>query len=237
MHPLLRSVLSPSVTPPAPPKSTPERPEDRFAVKALRAGDLIFLRVYHDLTILSAPKLPRVGPAILVCDHVSSLDPALVQAACHDRAVTWMMAKEYMDVRGMGWFFRSMGVIPVDRGGRDSGSLRAALRALKDGQVLGVFPEGRISTTDGLLPFHTGAALMAMKTGVPVYPAYQDGSHRGKEMLQACLQPARAAIAFGPPVDLSSPRGKLPLEEATARITAAVEALRPAVRQRLRTPW
>lgn len=216
------------------PAASPERLEDRLSIKVLHAADVLFLRVYHGLTVLTPAVVPRSGPAILVCNHVSSLDPALVQAACPHRIVTWMMAKEYMQVKGMAWFFKAMGVIPVDRGGRDTSSLRAALRSLKDGHILGVFPEGRIATSRDLLPFHTGAALMALKANVPVYPAFQDGSHRGKDMLKACLEPARAAIAFGPPIDLADGGKRPSIEAAGARITAAVTALRPLVWDALR---
>ncbi len=216
---------------PAPPK----RPEDRIPIQALRAFDTIFARVYHHLTIAAPAHLPRRGAGILVCNHVSSVDPLLLQSASPQRLIIWMMAKEYMDLPGLGRIFRTLNVIPVDRGGRDSGSLRAALRALSDGRILGIFPEGRIADGPDLLPFHTGAALIAIKAKVPVYPAFQDGTQRGKDMKAACLQRQRAAVAFGPPVafDRTSTHREN-LTAATAAITAAVTALRPTVRDALR---
>ena len=213
------------------PKPDLRRPEDRIPIQALRAVDTLFARVYHHLTVVRPARLPRRGAGILVCNHVASVDPILLQSACPQRLVIWMMAKEYMDVPGLGPIFRTLGVIPVDRGGRDTASLRAALRALNDGRILGVFPEGRIATADDLLPFHTGAALMAIKAKVPVYPAYQDGTQRGQDMHAACLRRQRAAVAFGPPVVFDrSGTSKEHLDAATAAIRAAVAALKPAVR-------
>ena len=196
----------------------------------MRAIDTVFARVYHSLTITTPARLPREGGGILVCNHVSSVDPLLLQSACPQRLVIWMMAKEYMDLPVLGWCFRQLGVIPVDRGGHDSASLRAALRALKDGRILGVFPEGKIETDDDLLPFHTGAALMAIRANVPVFPAYQDGTQRHHGMWAACLRRQKAAVAFGPPVQFDrSGTSRETLESATAAIRAAVAALAPAV--------
>jgi 1-acyl-sn-glycerol-3-phosphate acyltransferase len=213
--------------PPPPAK----RPEDRISIQVLRAIDTLFARVYHNLQIVQPAHLPRHGAGILVCNHVSSVDPILLQSAVPQRLVIWMMAKEYMDMPGFGSIFRTLGVIPVDRNGRDSTSLRNALRALKDGRMLGIFPEGRFATGDYLMPFHTGAALMAIKAKVPVYPAYQDGSQRGQGMHAACLLRQRAAVAFGPPVEFDrSSTSKENLDAATAAIRDAIAALKPMVR-------
>ncbi len=156
------------------------------------------MRVFHRLTVLSRCPIPRVGPAILVCNHTSSIDPAFVQSVCHHRLITWMMAREYQDIKGTGWFFKAVGIIPVERSGRDTAPLRAAIRALEAGRVLGIFPEGRIAPTKDFLPFQTGVALMAIKTGVPVYPVYLDGTQRNKGMMEACLQSQNASVIFGP---------------------------------------
>ena len=222
----------PISSPPVPPKPQPvaKRPEDRIPIQAMRAVDTVFARVYHSLQIVRPARLPRRGAGILVCNHVSSVDPLLLQSASPQRLIIWMMAKEYMHLPVLGRCFRTLGIIPVDRGGHDSASLRAALRALKDGRILGIFPEGRISTTDELLPFHTGAALMAIKAKVPVYPAYQDGTQRGQDMYAACLKRQRAAVAFGPPVAFDrSNTSRENLDAATAAITSAVAALGDAV--------
>jgi 1-acyl-sn-glycerol-3-phosphate acyltransferase len=205
-------------------------PEKRIPVQLLRASNLIFARVYHNLTVLKPCTIPRRGPAILVCNHTSSIDPVFLQSVCPHRMITWMMAKEYLDTPGMGWLFRTVGIIPVDRNGRDTSSLRAALRALDAGRVLGVFPEGRIETDRELLPFQTGVAMMAMKTHVPVFPAYLDGTQRGKEMVGAALVPNRAILTFGPPIEFDRTKSnKIHLDQATAQIKSAVAALRDSV--------
>jgi 1-acyl-sn-glycerol-3-phosphate acyltransferase len=218
--------------PPADPSpANAKRPEDRIPIQAMRAIDTVFARVYHHLHIVRPAQLPRVGAGIVVCNHISSVDPLLLQSASPQRLIIWMMAKEYMGLPGLGWCFRTLGVIPVDRGGRDTSSLRAALRALAAGRILGIFPEGRINEAgDDMLPFHTGAALMAIKAKVPVYPAFQDGTQRGKSMHAACLLRQRAVVSFGPPVEFDrSNTSKENLEAATAAIRAAVDRLQADV--------
>jgi 1-acyl-sn-glycerol-3-phosphate acyltransferase len=202
------------------------RSESRLSIRILFLLDTLFARVYHHLTVVQPCQIPRRGAAILVCNHISSIDPAFVQSVCRDRLITWMMAQEYMEIKGAGWFFRTLGVIPVGRAGRDAGPLRAALRALQAGKILGVFPEGRIATSDEMLAFQTGAALLAIKTNVPVYPVYLDGTQRNKEMLQAVLVRNEATISFGPPVEFDrSGTSKDQLETATFAIRRAIERL------------
>jgi 1-acyl-sn-glycerol-3-phosphate acyltransferase len=215
-----------NLKPVRPRQSTSGRPEDRLSIKALHLADKLLARVWHHTIVLKRHQLPAEGPAILVCNHTSGLDPLLIQSVV-ERVVIWMMAKEYYDIKALTWVFKAIEAIPVDRGARDTASVRAALRHLADGRILGVFPEGRIERTRELMPFQTGVALMAIKTGVPVYPAFLDGSQRNKTMLGAFVWPNRATLAFGPPVEFDrSSTSRENLEEATARIKAAVAALR-----------
>lgn len=186
----------------------------------------LFCRNYHSLQVISPPQLPRQGPAILVCNHISGVDPMLIQSVVN-RPIIWMMAREYYEIPALRRGFELIGAIPVARGGRDSAALRAALRALHAGRVLGVFPEGRIETSDALFPFQTGVALMAIKTGVPVYPAYLQGNLRGRRISQAVLLPSRCRIGFGKKVTFDrSSTDRETLEAATRSMECAVAQIR-----------
>jgi len=187
----------------------------------------LFARIYHNLTILHPSHLPRDGPAIVVSNHISGLDPLLIQSACRYRLITWMMAREYMELPAMGRIFRVLGVIPVDRGSRETGPLRRAFRQLDNGRIIGIFPEGKIAATRELLPFQTGVALMAIRSNVPVHPVYLDGTQRNKEMGQAFFQRTRAIISFGPEVEFDrSETSKEKIDAATDAIKSAVFKLR-----------
>lgn len=203
-------------------------PERRLAIRALKAVDVLFCRVYHNLTVRTPMPLPLRGPAILICNHTSGLDPVLIQSVC-PRVIIWMMAKEYYEIRPLKPFFKLLEAIPVDRAARDTASMRSALRALQDGRLLGIFPEGRISTIKGeLLPFQSGVAQIAIKTGVPVFPAFLDGTQYGiSDMAPAFIHRQRAALRFGPAVEFDrSSTSREALEAATTKLRAAVESLR-----------
>ena len=203
------------------------RPEDRVSIRALHVVNTLFGRAYHDLTVLAPATLPREGPAIVVCNHISPIDPVLVQSAATYRLITWMMAKEYMALPILGRVFQVLDVIPVDRGSRETGPLRMALRRLAEGRIIGIFPEGKISTSNDLLDFQTGVALMAIRAKVPVIPVYLDGTQRNKDMVPALLQRSSSVVNFGPPVDFDrSDTSVANLESATKKIREALCLLR-----------
>lgn len=211
---------------PVPDHATPiEQIERRFIVRFGQRFVRAFTTYYHDLRLVNPCPIPPTGGAILACNHTSSLDPVPIQASC-PRLITFMMAREYAQFPGTRWFFRAIEPILVERSGRDMAATRAALRALKDGKLLGLFPEGRIEKTPELLPFQTGVALLAIKSGVPVYPAFLDGGQRCKGMIEALLTPNRMTIAFGPPLTFDRHlEGRDALEAATERIRSAVAGL------------
>ncbi|QOV87361.1 lysophospholipid acyltransferase family protein [Humisphaera borealis] len=208
-------------------KSKPSDERGTITSRILRAGNRVYARTFHRIDVQTPCRLPRTGPAILVCNHISGLDPLLLQAVI-PRPIVWMMAREYYDIAALRWVYQAVDAIPVERNGRDSSATRAALRALGSGRVLGVFPEGRIETSRELLPFHTGVAMMATRAEVPVVPAYLDGSNRGMEMLEAFVEPNDVKLRFGPAVDLapSTPGEKIDLNICTSRIFDSVSSLK-----------
>ena len=202
-------------------------PEKKLAIRAMKAFDVLFCRVYHHLKVLSPQRLPAKGPAILICNHTSGLDPVLIQSIC-PRVIVWMMAQEYYEIGALKPFFRLLEAIPVDRAARDTSAMRSGLRALKEGRILGVFPEGRIGTQSDLLPFQSGVAQMAIKMNVPVFPAFLAGTQHGiSDMVPAFIRRQEASLRFGPPVEFDRSSTERPvLEAATAKLRVAVESLR-----------
>jgi len=92
--------------------ASPARDEDRPVIKFLQKLVDIYVRGYHRVKIVSPCVIPDDGPAILVCNHVSSLDPVLLQWGC-PRLISWMMAREYY-VPGTRWIFDIINTIPVE---------------------------------------------------------------------------------------------------------------------------
>src|SRR4051812_22996869 len=189
-----RAVL-PSAPVPHPHRGGPQaRPENRSPVRFLQALDVVYARLYHRVIVRAPCRLPLNGPAIVVCNHVNGLDPVLIQSVCKRRLITWMMAKEYFGNRLGDWIFETVGGVPVERNGKDMASTRKALRALHDGRVIGIFPEGRLPPGRELLPFQTGVAMLAARSGAPVYPVYITGTHRGQGMAEGFLRRNTAEV-------------------------------------------
>lgn len=123
--------------------------------------------------------IPRTGGAILAMNHVGYLDFALVGTAAlpAKRYVRFMAKREIFDNKIAGPLMRGMHHICVDRSS-GSASFVAALRALKGGEIIGIFPEGTISVSFELKEFKSGAVRLAIAAGVPIIPSAVWGSQR-----------------------------------------------------------
>lgn len=203
-----------------------EHNEHDWRIRLLWAATNFYSRVYQKVTVSGSCRLPQRGAAIVVCNHTSGLDPVVIQAFC-PRLIHWMMAKEYFEHKFLRGIYRTVGAIPVERSGRDMAATRSAVRVLETGNVLGVFPEGKIETDRELIPFQFGIGLLALRTGAPVFPAYLDGSQRGKEMVPVFVARNRIMLSFGPAVELWGLHpSRENIHEATRRIQAAVRVLK-----------
>ena len=123
--------------------------------------------------------VPRKGGAILAMNHIGYLDFALIGTAAlpSGRLVRFMAKKEIFDNKLAGPLMRGMHHINVDRSS-GSASFVAALRALRAGEVIGIFPEGTISRSFEIKELKSGAVRLAMGSGVPVIPTVVWGSQR-----------------------------------------------------------
>jgi len=119
-------------------------------------------------------------PLIVVANHTAGVDPIIVQAVLPFE-VRWMMAED-MRIASLEWFWELGRVIFVDRGAagesaRDMRGVREALRHLRAGGVLGVFPEGHIERPERrILPFREGIGLLVSRTGAEVLPVVVEGT-------------------------------------------------------------
>ena len=128
-------------------------------------------------TLLFFPKvkgkenIPKKNGAILAGNHKSNLDCFMVILSTR-RCIHFLAKAELFKLSFFNWFFSNSGLIPVYRNGKDKKALETAVDRLKKGELVGVFPEGRLnkSLKNSLLPFKTGAVKMAMKTGCPIIP-------------------------------------------------------------------
>jgi len=137
-----------------------------------------FVYRYHRMSYTPIP-LPESGGAIVVSNHISGLDPLLLIAAS-PRPLRFLIAREEYERFGLRWMFRLGGCIPVERAKRPELAMRAALRALNNGDVVALFPHGTIQVdADSPVKIKGGAVRLAQITGCPLYPIHISGV-RGK---------------------------------------------------------
>lgn len=199
------------------------------------AQSAVWLLVYFVARVVWRAKiagrfpLPPTQGAVIVSNHRGPMDPAFIQLTL-DRVVHWMVAGEYFNVVVFRWFFWLAEMFPVSRRGIDTAGTRRAIRYCREGGLVGMFPEGRLNTTDQfMLPGRPGAALVALRARVPVVPYYVSGTPRGEPAWKCFFTPARARVKVGPPIDLSEFYGREDdrevLEEVTRRLLREIAKL------------
>lgn len=181
--------------------------ESSVGIRALHALNRVWVRGYHQLMISGSIRIPCRGPLILISNHISSLDPVLIQAVV-PRPIIWMVAQEYCELPVLGSLFKLIRAIPVARNGRDTAAMRSALRVLRDGHVLGLFPEGRISTGPELIPFQEGIGILTLRSKAPLIPIYQSGTSFRQSMMRAILEPQKVHQRWGEVMNMRDILGK-----------------------------
>lgn len=176
-------------------------------------------------------RLPHQGPAIIVTNHVSHIDPFLVAKLVLDGARTpRFLAKESIfEVKVVGAAMRGMGHIPVRRGTLDARqSLDAAVAALGAGRVIVLHPEGTVTRDPDGWPMaaKTGAARLAMLApDVPVIPIAQWGVQDSVDLYQKKIKlipRPRHVLSVGEPIDLSAFQGREPNVRALREVTEVI---------------
>lgn len=167
--------------------------------------------------------------ALIICNHSSGVDPNVIQL-CTNRVVHWMVAREYYEMPVLSRAFKATDTIPVNRAGVDTAATKMAIRLAQRGGLVGLFPEGRVNTTqDLLLPGRPGAALIALRAKVKVIPCYVSGVPYDGTALGSLFMSGKARVIVGSPIDLSPyfDRGgdKTVLQELTKRFLVEIATL------------
>lgn len=175
-------------------------------------------------------KIPKSGPAIFVCNHLSYLDPLSFAHFLYNngRAPRYLGKDSIFKVPLVGAFIRAAGQIPVSRESKDAiEGFQHAIAALKAGHLVAIYPEGTLTRDVNLWPMRgkTGAARLALQTGAPVYPCASWGPEKvippyGKKI--KLFPRTKVSIVVGDPVDLSKWRGKESDRDAVQEASDAI---------------
>ena len=186
---------------------------------------LLFYTVFRT-RVYGRENIPKEGAVILAANHASNIDPPLM-ASLIERPVSYMAKIELFENPIFGAAIRRCHAFPVKRGASDRGAIKAAVTVLKEGHMLGLFPEGTRSKTGELQKAEAGIALIASMTGAPIVPVAILNSHR--IFANGGLLP-QLRIMYGAPISFQCDRkSKEALDAFSAEIMAHIERMRDAL--------
>lgn len=179
-----------------------------------------FARPFYNLVfpakVEGLENIPSEGACLLCSNHISNRDPFYLAVKVRHRYIHFMAKVELFRFKPLALFMRGLMAFPVDRGHSDLAAVRTSLKLLKEGHILGVFPQGTRSRDNRRTPMLNGVSMIALRARQPVIPVYIGGPYRPFH---------RIPVRFGPPVDLSDFGGRMDsetLSAATRRIEDAV---------------
>ncbi len=200
-----------------------------FLFRLLRLLGLIILRCCFNFRVYCRHGVPLRTPYIVIANHVSFMDPVVLQSACPHRII-FLMTERYYNPLPVRWFFNLMCCIPLNEDTPyNIRALRMGLEALEKGNVLGIFPEGSISREGVLRDAMPGTILLAQKASVPIVPAYIEGTYQALPRHARFFRKANISVSFGIPLAYEELSGGLPgkegLQAATKNLMSYIERL------------
>jgi 1-acyl-sn-glycerol-3-phosphate acyltransferase len=179
----------------------------------------LFCAGFHRLEYDPLP-VPDTGGAIVAANHLSGLDPIILSASS-SRPLRFVIATEQYERPILRWFYDLIGCIPVDRDGAPEKAFYAARRALAEGEIVVLFPQGRIRLPeDERKPLKRGVIALAAMAKVPVIPVRISGVAGMGRIVTAVFIRSRARIHAGPLIKVAGSRDQqalLAIEEFISR--------------------
>ena len=133
-------------------------------------------KTFFSYRVIGAENMIEEGPCIIAANHCSFFDPPLVGVACR-RAIHYLARKSLLEWPILGPIFPELNVIPVDRKNADRSALMGAIRVVKNGGAVLIFPEGTRSPDGNLQPAQPGIGMIVAKTNAPIVPVRILGSY------------------------------------------------------------
>ncbi|MEJ9212477.1 lysophospholipid acyltransferase family protein [Bacillus smithii] len=186
-----------------------------FYAFAKRLVSPILKKVYR-VEVKGLEHFPEQGGVLLCSNHIDNMDPPILGVTC-PRPISFMAKAELFNVPILSGVIKKLNAFPVKRRGNDREALRTGLKVLKEGKVLGLFPEGTRSKTGKLGKGLAGAGYFALRTNAQVIPCAIIGSYRIFQKVK---------VIYGKPIDMSELREKKASpEEATNLIMTHIQQL------------
>jgi len=193
---------------------------------------LVLFKLFHRWKVVGSEHIPATGGCLLASNHASFMDPPALSCAIAHRNIRFM-ARDTLFKNGIGsWFMHGVGVFPISRDRGDVGALKKCIQMLKGGDCVGIFPEGTRTRDGELAPVKPGIGFLILAAGVPVVPAYIDGSFQAYPRDASWPKPHPVRIYFGPPIQPSEfevlGKGRDSYEKVAHLVMERIRALKPA---------
>jgi 1-acyl-sn-glycerol-3-phosphate acyltransferase len=195
-----------------------------------RPGLHVFCRVYFGLALRGTEHIPATGPVLITPNHQTYADPPLVSIPVR-RPVFYMAWNRLFAIPGFAWCIRRLRAFPVDVDARDPRATREAVRLLRAGEALMIFPEAERSPDGTVRRFKPGAFRLAVSLGIPVLPVTITGGYESWPPGRWLPRPGAITIVYHP---LEKPDPSLPPREAARDLG---ERVRTAIEQALSQPF
>jgi len=156
------------------------------------------VRVFFPPEVEGTEHLPRSGPAVIVANHACYLDPVFL-AVASDRFIRFLTTSEVMRTRVGRWLFSRFGSIPIRRYASDPGAVRRLFTCLREGEIVGIFPEGERSWDGDPLVVSETVKKLLVRLGVPIIPARIEGSYAILPRWAKVPLPGRIKVRFFSP--------------------------------------
>ncbi|MCX5717172.1 MAG: lysophospholipid acyltransferase family protein [Nitrospirae bacterium] len=160
----------------------------------------LLFKIFFRFKIINIEKVPEKGGVIVVSNHVSHLDPLVIGAAIRKRQATFMAKRGLFKIPLIGAFVKTFS-FPVDRDTPQPSTIKEAVRRLKKGELIVMFPEGGRSKDGSLLDAKRGTGLIASLSGAKVIPAYIDGTNTALPAGAKFIRLSSIRIIFGDSIE------------------------------------
>ena len=182
----------------------------------------VFSVIFPGSKVSGAENVPDEGGIVICSNHIHWMDCLYLAAKIKNRRITYLSKAEAMNNRFTRWLLgeKGLGAIAIHRGESDLAAVRACLQTVKDGETLGIFPQGTRSRDNSPTPMLNGVSMIAMRANAPIIPVYIDGPYR---LLK------RIDVRIGAPIDISDLGRRADaatLSAITDRISTAIWSMR-----------
>ncbi len=212
------------------PKALAKREKGHPLYWSVRAVTWLFFKLYVRLESYGSEHVPRTGGCILTPNHASFLDPPIVGCGLPHRVVHFMARDSLFKAPVLGWWYRKIGTISIDRTKGDLAALRSAISGLRSGKVVCLFPEGTRTLDGELQEPKGGVGFLIAKANVPVVPVYLDGTFACWPKGSKWIKPLKVRVFYGPAIQPQEfgleDKGKPDYDRIVALVMERIAALK-----------